>query len=307
MALSPLSRLTLASTLVLFMAACADRSQSWPGAGQATSAAEEPMMVAVTPVDAEPMREAVPIGNQGSMVDPRLEQRLNKLEHNVDGLGANVAGLESDVAHLQTDMTEAKPRLEKIDAMERHFGKLSLELDRINAKYGMADAPIAAPAPVHKAPQPAAKPKSVTAKKSEPVNLVSAKALPPVEVSKARPAEKASSAKAAKLAVQKVRIGDQASGNVRIVLDTTAPAKLSYDLDNTEKLLVLEVPNAEWLAQKSLSLKNSPLVSSVKAEGDGQTSRLIVQLKNEAKVLGSAALPPDKSGGHRVYLDLGKK
>ena len=286
---SPSLALILLSSVTL-LAACGQPAQEWPGAGQggAGVANDTPMVMS-----AEQHMTMTQEPETVVVTDPALMQRMNRLESQMGGLDANVSGLESDVAGLQADMTQAKPRLEKIDSMERHFRQLSLELDRINNTYGVAPtAP--APKPASKAEKAAPKPKPVQAKP-----------LPPVAEKKAATAP----AKAASgpLKVQQVRVGEQAGGKTRIVLDTTAAAKINYDIDNGEKILLIEVPDAAWAAQQAQTLKNGGLVSSYKAESDGAGSRLIVQLKGPAQVTGTSRLNPEKGAGHRVFLDLAKK
>lgn len=285
--------LILLSSVTLLAAGCGQPAQQWPGAGaQPIPVDNDPPM---TLSDNRPM--AMTPENQTVVVqDPALVRRMERLENHVDSLDANVSGIESDVAGLQTDMTKAKPQLAKVDTMERHFRQLSLELDRINNTYGVeASAPKTAPAKVEKA-QLAPKPKAVEAKP-----------LPPVSEAKANPKPVTVKKSSAPLQVQQVRVGEQTNGKTRIVLDTSAAAKISYDIDNGEKILLIEVPNAGWAAKQTQTLKAGGLVSSYKAESDANGSRLIVQLKGPAQVVSTSRLDPSDGAGYRVFLDLAKK
>lgn len=190
-----------------------------------------------------------------------------------------------------------RPRVAKIDAIERHFRDLSLELDRINKTYNMQDA------------APADAPASVTKVTAEPLRQAP---VPVKPAAAAKPAKKTETVKKAvpvsgPLKVNKVRIGEQGAGKTRIVLDTSAPAKVSYDIDNGEKILVVELPGASWQAQAAQTLKNSALISSYEAESHDGGSRLIVQLKDAAQVLSMSRLDPAEGAGYRVFLDLAKK
>lgn len=247
---------------------------------------------------ATPPQAAVPVTavEAHGVTDAALAERVGRLEQ-------NMGGIESDVANLQEEVTAARPKLAKVETMERHFRQLSLELDRINQTYDVA----ATPEPVAR-PQPAAIPEAKPAEKTE------TKPAPKAEPVKAEPAKAAPKPKAAPAAatsgplkVNQVRIGEQPNGKTRIVLDSTQPAKINYDIDNGEKILVIEVPGAAWAASQSATLKNSPLVSSYKAESDAAGSRVIIQLKADAQVLGTSRLAPANGAGHRVFLDLGKK
>lgn len=245
-------------------ALCACQQPTTWPGGAPQDASGAPMTTA--PVEAV---EAVP------MADQSFIERLNHLEQ-------NVGGLEADVAGLQTQMTAAQPKLDKVDKLEGSFKQLSLQLDRIDKSY-----PKAAAAPKTIKPAPA---KNAVTPKLAP------KALPPVAT--------APKAAGAKPKIEGVRIGEQAGGKTRIVLDATAPAKIKYDIDNTEKILVIEIPGASWSAATARTLSNSPLVTSYTAETDAAGSRLIVQLKQAAKVTVSGQVDPDRTGGNRSYLDL---
>lgn len=250
------------------------------------------MGVALSGCAAQPVTTATSPAPQPVSVPPvegDWAVRVARLEQNVEGL-------ESDVAVLQTEVTQVRPKLAKVDAMERHFRQLSLELDRINETYdiGMVKNEIRTdPSPV-----------AVT----EPVRKISPVKVEPAKV-ETRPQTKPQpqSQLSGPLKVNQVRIGEQPGGRTRIVLDASAPAKVNYDVDNAEKLLVIEVPGALWGAQRTAVLKSSPLVASYQAESDSSGSRLIVQLKDEAKVVGVSRLSPAHGAGHRVFLDLGKK
>lgn len=294
--------LALLTGVALCAAGCTQQA-AWPGAGQTMAtqnpALDQPMQMTpdssapVSSVESTPMEvvheRVVPVA------DPQLAQRLSRLEQNVGGIQSNVSGLESDVAGLQEEVTSIRPRVAKVEAIEKHFRDLSLELDRINKTYDMA--PTARSVKTEAA---APAPKAVESKPLAPV----------AEVKKPVVAKKAPVAKAATLAplkVQKVRIGEQASGKTRIVLDTTAPAKITYDIDNGEKILVIELPGAAWEAQKSQTLKNSGLVASYASEGHDGGSRMIVQLTDAAQVVSTSRLDPAEGAGYRVFLDLAKK
>jgi hypothetical protein len=267
----------LLSSVAVFAVVGCDRQSPWPGAGQG-SAAQLPSAASAS-ASIEPVQNAPIQDRVIPAADPAIHQRLDRIEQDLDGVEANVSGLESDVAGLQTEMTAARPRLEKIESMERHFRQLSLEMDRISKTYHVGPAAPAAQKPVELAPQKKAPAKIAPVKKQASVPLK----------------------------VQNVRVGEQAGGKTRIVFDTTAPAKINYDIDNSEKILVIELPHAGWSARQDQIFKNLPLISSYKASSDSSGSRLIVQLKDEAQVVTASRIGPDKDNGHRVFLDIAKK
>lgn len=104
--------------------------------------------------------------------------------------------------------------------------------------------------------------------------------------------------------VLNVRIGSYPD-KTRIVLDLSEPAQYNVDLDNQEKLLVLEVKNAGWDAKKSYTFKDSKLLSSFTAQDEGANgSRLLLALKQPVKVLKKFSLKADGPRKDRIVLDI---
>ncbi len=219
-----------------------------------------------------------------------------------DGDLANrLTALEKSVQSLQQQFAEAKPTLEKMEAAERQFRALSLELDRISSTYGLvrpqvpAVPPVIAPhvmakpiiSPQDHVPKPVAKPKQVAKKP---------------ETAAAKPAPVA----AGKVTVNAVRLGAQQNGKTRVVLDLSGPGQFSYDLDEQEKILVIELKNASAKDTLQKSGLASPIVQSYSVQNDGSDARIILQLKDGATVTGSDSLGPSSGAGHRVYVDLAK-
>ena len=246
------------------------------------------------------------------------ESGISPLEERILALEKNMIGVQSEVAN-------SRPLLRKVDAMERNFKALSLELDRIDRDYAISplaegkEKPEQKPEMLPKTDTPVSSTLPPAKKSVEPAQPDHAAAIKRTYVPKPvfRPlptkAESAPSAPVTtkpdshKLTVRNMRVGEKNGGVTRIVLDTNSPARLNYDLDNNEKILVIEVPDAGWAAQKSASLTQSPLVASYKAESDKTGSRLILQLKKEATVLSTARLAAGKGSGDRVYLDIAPK
>lgn len=207
--------------------------------------------------------------------------------------GNRLAGLEARVGSLETQMNEARPTLKKVEVMETHFKALSFELDRISETYKAA--PQVAPPTPQKSVVVAPAPTPTPVTKPETKKPVVKKA----EAQKETPKNESNGAE-----VTSVRIGEQKGEITRIVLDTTKPADLHYDLDNGEGLLVVDLPKNKWNATKRMTLKNSPMVKSFEGTSDENGAHLIIQLKQTAKVATTARLNPSGSYGYRVYLDL---
>lgn len=269
------SSLALLSTLsVLALTGC----QSAP---PNTSVAPDATMPAVpaTPVEAGPLSE---------------DEKVNQLD-------ARVSALEGQ-------MQQVRPALQKVEAMDHHFRALSLELDRIESTITpVADAVNAASATSAATPVAPAMTKQESAigkpaglKEPAEMKRPEVAAKPPKAEAKAKETPSSSAAPA----VTSVRFGDQKGTGTRIVLDTTQPAELHYDLDNSENVLVVDLPNNAWKANTGATLKYSPLIKSFEGTSDEKGAHLVIQLKKEAKVSATARLKPGGGYGHRVYLDL---
>lgn len=242
---------------------------------------------------------------------PAVEQEAAALPSEISPLEERVLALEKNMIGVQSEVASSRPLLRKVDAMERNFRTLSLELDRIDREYALPSLPEKKEqsekkeesSPKAIAHSSAVQPDSQPAIKRTYVPKPVFRPLP----TKAETTSVPSKPDSRSLTVRNMRIGEKNGGVTRVVLDTNSPARLNYDLDNNEKILVIEVPNAGWSAQKSASLTQSPLVASYKAESDKTGSRLILQLKQEASVVSTARLPAGKGSGDRVYLDLAPK
>lgn len=107
-------------------------------------------------------------------------------------------------------------------------------------------------------------------------------------------------------AIKNVRFGSHTNGKSRLVLDVTGARTFTYEIDNAEKILVLEVPGTVWNAGPvTRNIQDNPLVVSMASTPDGQGgTRLVFQLRESAQILWSQAIPPAGSQGHRIVLDL---
>lgn len=106
--------------------------------------------------------------------------------------------------------------------------------------------------------------------------------------------------------IQAVRFGQHDNGKSRLVIDTSAARDFSYDIDNDERILVLEIPGTVWNAGPvTKNILDHPLVQSMTASPDGQGgTRVVFQLLKPAQILWSQAIPPSGSQGHRIVVDI---
>lgn len=205
-------------------------------------------------------------------------------------------GLEQRIQSLESQMQVAQPTLKKVEAIENHFKTLSFELDKISETYKTTDVSVpAVSAPI--APEPKVEAKAEL--KAEPKKVEIKKA----EVKKAETKKEAPKVPDV-FSVTSVRVGEQSKNVTRIVLDTTNPAEIHYDLDNTEGLLVIDIPKAKWATTPGQTFPKSPMVKSFKAMSDDSGAHFVTDLKQKAKVIATARLAPSATSGHRVYIDI---
>ncbi len=112
-------------------------------------------------------------------------------------------------------------------------------------------------------------------------------------------------ARSGELQVTGVRVGEH-PGKTRLVLDLSGPAsKYTADLDNDEKILLVDLPATSWSGASSKVFSNSPVLKSYSAQSvEGGGTRLAIELKRAVKVSLSAAMKPNAVHGHRVVFDL---
>ena len=101
-----------------------------------------------------------------------------------------------------------------------------------------------------------------------------------------------------------IRTGEHA-GKTRLVMDIGSKSSFSYDLDNAEKVLIIELPMVQHEKELKASLSKSPYISSYMSEATNNGSRVIVQLKQPVKILAAEMLGAISTRGARIYLDIG--
>ena len=103
-----------------------------------------------------------------------------------------------------------------------------------------------------------------------------------------------------------LRAGEHAD-KVRLVLDTNQKTDFSIDLDNEEKLIIIELPEARWLGKETKSFKYSKLLESYSVEkiNGGKGTMIVLSLKKSTQIIQEKRLSPDgKTPYHRIYFDL---
>lgn len=109
------------------------------------------------------------------------------------------------------------------------------------------------------------------------------------------------------LKISQFRVGEH-SDRTRLVFDATGEVKYSYDLDNSEKLLVIELQGAKWSQSGLVSLTKSSVVAGYSTHDGGEDgTTLVLQLKKASNVVKEAIIRPnDISPYYRLVIDLSK-
>ena len=105
--------------------------------------------------------------------------------------------------------------------------------------------------------------------------------------------------------VRDVRVG-QHPGKTRLVLDLSQKSNFTYDLDNNEKLLLIDLPSTPWSAKSTEAFSKDPLIARYNASDNGNGGTMLaIQLKRPARILEATTLAPNSTyGNHRIMLDI---
>lgn len=119
------------------------------------------------------------------------------------------------------------------------------------------------------------------------------------------PVQSSPATQAAAGSVKSLRIGEH-SGKTRLVFDLTSNQKpaFKYDIDNAEKIMVIDMPSSGW-AGASSGKPNSPLLASWNAQGSASGgSTVAIQLKKSARVLSTEFLKAEGKDSPRLVVDI---
>ncbi len=106
-------------------------------------------------------------------------------------------------------------------------------------------------------------------------------------------------------AIKGLRIGEH-SAKTRLVFDMTGKEKpaVTYDIDNSEHLMLVQLPSSSWDAAKAGS-PSSPLIENWAAQDtpSGGTA-VAIQLKKNAKIVSSEYLKAEGGNPARLVVDI---
>lgn len=239
------------------------------------------------------------------MPDKDLKLATNQKAEGGQDINYRLIRVERDVAGLRDDFRKLLPPLSNLIVADK---KLDQTIDEIAAKNSIEPAAgAAAPMGVRASAAPVPLKSEDMGKAPPPVTLANAVAAPaPAPIPQTPPAVKPVAASSgAGAAVSKLRFGEH-PGRTRLVLDLSGPSPYKTELDNTEKLLLVQIPKAGWSAQAQQKLGGHPLIAGYTAQpsADGGTT-LAIELVKPVKVLSEDSLPPNGTyQNHRIFIDL---
>ena len=297
-----------------------------PPSAVASASAPSVSPAAIAPGTALPALSPAERGGSGSSIDRQADAMLKEeagsgLRPALAGAAQLLPGAEASVYSPAVPDTQAR-----LESLERSVADLRMEFDSVLPaireliEAGKADriavasgTPSGTPAPLAASAPPAVMPgavASVSAPKTPVHETIPTAAAPnpvstKVPVASPPPSAQASIA-AASGGVTGVRVGVHPD-RTRIVLDLSGPATFQTDLDNGERLLLVDLPQTPWSAPERQAASGKSLVTAWSAQSahEGKGTTAVFQLSGPVKILTSSTLRPDGKSGDRIVIDLG--
>ncbi len=236
--------------------------------------------------------------------------------------------LENAVQELRNDFDAMAPAIVRLVSIEKDIQNLIAQLDVLTGGAGNAPVPpiesseLEIADPAQPPPIPAAIPNAQEMAAVSSTELEAPASAPPtldaIPEATSAPAQIVPETTAAPepsppppetaqmdTFVTDVRIGEH-PGKVRIVLDLKGSSTFNVDLDNTEHILVVELPNTGWNAANTKELSGNPLLSSYRTSplDNGVGTMLILQLKKASEITYKTSIPTPDGVSSRVVIDL---
>ena len=103
-----------------------------------------------------------------------------------------------------------------------------------------------------------------------------------------------------------LRVGEHPD-RVRLVIDVSQDTAFTADLDNSENLLIIELPAAGWSGASQGALSGGGPMKSYKVDAlNGSGSIVVVQLNAASAILSQSKMPAASGSGQRIVIDLQK-
>lgn len=234
--------------------------------------------------------------NTTSLFADRITDRDDRLDR-----------LENAVQELRNDFDSMAPAITRLVAVEQDMQDLIVQLENLTLeepapRYQPAPAPVIErqlPSAPQAAPPPAPNPTPAQAL-STPTPLEPAPA-----ITQAPASQPPKPAAGGNNNVYAMRVGVHPN-KTRIVLDVHNNTNYSLDVDNAEKLLIVELPNLKWDAIAQKTYNNTPFLQAHRVDSinDGKGTRLIIQLSDPVSISYQGTMNGDRPGEKKIILDL---
>jgi len=225
---------------------------------------------------------------------------------------ARMDRLENAVQELRNDFDSMAPAIVRLVAIEKDIQNLIKQLEVLTGSEPappMAIDPVSEEAlidaPAMLTPPPAAAPQTLppvapSPSAQEPAPQIKAEG-PPAPTASPTPPPPVVKTEAA---VQGFRVGEHAD-KTRLVLDVRGHPAFGVDVDNQEKILVVDLGKTAWETAAQKSFDTAPILSSYRTETTADGSLLlIISLKKEAKIIYQGFIKDEKEKGGRIIIDL---
>lgn len=233
--------------------------------------------------------------------------------------------LEATVLAMQADLQTLAPSMQRMAVVEQDLAAAVAELRDILNQQNTAATPKtpAKAAPAKATPKPAPKAAPVVKTQGDGVAYknegdgvayknqgdgVAGAILPDsggigAPIGAQTDSKATASANTSTPAIRGLRLGEHGN-KTRLVFDVTKKPVYRTDLDNNEKLLIVEIDDAAWAGSIPAAL-SSPMVQSYSTQALDNGTRIIVVLKKSARISLQEVLGPDSANGaHRLVIDL---
>lgn len=308
---------------VLLLAGCGQSSTptaSAPAAVPPPGSVDRPAPLGTsgTPKDANGLPVLAPRGVNASQL---FAEKLSDPDD-------RMARLETAVQEMRNDFDSMAPAIVRLVAVEKDIQELVGQLEtlvagetvpRVESQGIMPLDTTESPVPqtpavqgtgADGAPLPLSDELPVMAEATQPAQAAPAPAPSPPAVPAAPAAAAAPTPAPAAVSsgvnITALRTGEH-PGKTRIVLDVSSKADFTADLDNAEKILVVDLPGAGWsaAAKKSFDAASRLISYEVNAGNGGKGSLLVIKLKSDAAILYKGTMPADSGSGTKIVIDIG--
>lgn len=200
---------------------------------------------------------------------------------------ARIDRLERAVQDMRNDFNMVEPSIRRLMSIENDMQRLLSELEQLNANNGSTSAVTRRTNNSPSTTSTAAPRIQSTATPSSSMGFV----------------KKSAPATSGQPTVYDLRVGEH-SDKTRIVMDVNSKTDFSVDIDNNERIMIVDLPNAGWDARTSQTFAKSLFISSYKVEKSDNGHIVIFQLKKNAKIGYKADLKGFEGTSRRLVLDI---